>query len=112
MWAHAGTVRSRITRPAICIAGWTVVFVLPDKYRATAKVYVETRTALSQVTTGISVENGVETQIDRVRQQILGGPALQRVGDETDLFSQLMEETPPLSPDVPPPRSGLFRRRR
>lgn len=74
----------------ICFSGWAVIFMMPDRYGASARVYVDTRTALSEVTSGIAVEPGMESQIERVRQQMLGAPALQRVGDEADLFGDAM----------------------
>ena len=71
---------------AVCGIGWAIVFTLPDKYGASARVYVDAKTALSEVTKGIGVQVSVESQIDRVTEKMLSAPLLQRVGDETDLF--------------------------
>jgi polysaccharide chain length determinant protein (PEP-CTERM system associated) len=69
----------------VAIAAWTAIFFMPDTYQATARVFVDTKTALSEVTRGISVDSGVDTQIQRVRQALLGGPQLLKVAAETDL---------------------------
>jgi polysaccharide chain length determinant protein (PEP-CTERM system associated) len=65
---------------------WAIVFLIPDTYQASARVFVDTKTALSEVTRGIGVEPDVDTQIQRIRQALLGGPELRRVAEETDLM--------------------------
>jgi polysaccharide chain length determinant protein (PEP-CTERM system associated) len=64
---------------AVCIVGWLVVLALPDTYSAWARVYVDTRTRLSQVTQGIGVEPNIADQAEAVREALLGGPQLQKV---------------------------------
>jgi len=71
---------------AICLVGWAAVLFMPDTYEASARVFVDTRTALSQVTQGISVETSMDTQIQRVRQALLGGPQLDKVVREAGLL--------------------------
>src|SRR4051794_3558570 len=68
---------------------WVGVFLIPDTYQATARVFVDINTALTQATKGISVDADVDTQIQRIRQALLGGPQLQKVAIE----AELMEET-------------------
>jgi polysaccharide chain length determinant protein (PEP-CTERM system associated) len=63
----------------VALAGWAVVFMMPDMYQASARVFVDTRTTLNQVTQGIAVESNVDTQILRVRQSLIGGPQLEKV---------------------------------
>jgi polysaccharide chain length determinant protein (PEP-CTERM system associated) len=64
---------------AVCLIGWLVVLALPDTYSAWARVYVDTRTRLSQVTEGIAVESNIASQAEAVREALLGGPQLQKV---------------------------------
>src|SRR6516162_2624012 len=64
---------------AVCVLGWLVVLALPDTYSARARVYVDTRTRLSQVTQGIAVESNIESPAEEVRQALLGGPQLEKV---------------------------------
>lgn len=63
----------------ICLIGWLVVLALPDTYAAWARVYIDTRTRLSQVTEGIAVESNIASQAEAVREALLGGPQLQKV---------------------------------
>ena len=42
-----------ITAWAICVLGWTTVALLPDVYESTARVFADTRTALSPVIQGL-----------------------------------------------------------
>lgn len=63
----------------VCLIGWVIVLMLPNTYNAWARVYVDTRTRMSQVTQGIAVESNVAAQVDAVREALLGGPQLERV---------------------------------
>ena len=71
----------------VALALWAVVFLIPNKYEATAKVFVDTGTTLSEATRGIGLGDNVENQIDRVRQAILGTPELTRVANGTNLMA-------------------------
>jgi polysaccharide chain length determinant protein (PEP-CTERM system associated) len=63
----------------VCLLGWLVVLLLPDTYNSWARVFVDTRTRLSQVTAGIAVESNVASQVAAVREALLGGPQLDKV---------------------------------
>ncbi len=69
----------------IAVVAWIGIFLMPDTYQASARVFVDTKTALSEVTRGISMDSDVDTQIQRVRQALLGNPQLQKVAADTDL---------------------------
>jgi polysaccharide chain length determinant protein (PEP-CTERM system associated) len=71
----------------LCPLAWAAIFIVPDVYQASARVYVDTRTTLSEVTRGITVESSFDSQIERVRQALLGGPQLQQVAEEAGLMS-------------------------
>lgn len=66
----------------ICILGWVAVMMLPDTFEATARVYVDMRTTLGQVTQGIGVDTPVDSQIARVKQALLSGPQLTQVAED------------------------------
>lgn len=76
----------------VCLVGWSIVLFLPDSYEASARVFVDTRTALSRVTEGIGVGSDVDSQIQRVREALLGGPQLEEVVRQEEL--QLAGATP------------------
>jgi len=63
----------------VCLIGWLVVLALPDTYSAWARVYIDTRTRLSQVTAGIAVESNVVAEAEAVHEALLGGPQLEKV---------------------------------
>jgi polysaccharide chain length determinant protein (PEP-CTERM system associated) len=63
----------------VCIVGWLIVLAMPETYSAWARVFVDTRTRLSQVTQGIAVESNIATEAEAVREALLGGPQLEKV---------------------------------
>jgi polysaccharide chain length determinant protein (PEP-CTERM system associated) len=71
---------------AIALVGWLVVFALPDRYQAEARVFVDTRTALKPALQGLTVDQNVDAQINFVRQALLEGPALEKIAKETGVL--------------------------
>src|ERR1700678_3818407 len=71
---------------ACAIAGWAVVFALPDRYEADARVFVDTRTALKPALQGLTTDQNVDAQINYVRQSLLEGPQLQQIAKETGVL--------------------------
>jgi protein tyrosine kinase modulator len=72
----------------VCVLGWTGTLFVPDRYQASARVFVDTSTALHQVTRDISLDTDIDPQIQRVRQALLGGPQLVKVADEAQLTAR------------------------
>jgi polysaccharide chain length determinant protein (PEP-CTERM system associated) len=66
---------------------WAVVFLIPNTYEASAKIFVDTGTTLSQATKGISLEDDVTDQIERVSTALLGTTQLRQVANETNLLA-------------------------
>ncbi len=73
----------------IALVAWALILWLPDSYQATARIFVDARTTLTEVTRGITVETSVDTQIQKVRQSLSGGPELERVARETGLLDKV-----------------------
>src|ERR1700741_518208 len=71
---------------AVSIIGWLMLFAMPDMYEAKARVYVDTRTPLKPLLTGVAAEQDVESQLVMVRSALLGVPNLERVAREADLL--------------------------
>ncbi len=69
---------------AVAAAGWLIIFSLPDRYEAEAKVLVDTHTALKPILQGLATNQDVNVQLNYVRQALLAGPQLrqlaQRIG--------------------------------
>ena len=69
----------------VCLFGWFVVFTIPDSYRSSARVNVDTRTALSKAVDGLVVNMDVESQLNLVRQALLGRANLEKVAQQVGL---------------------------
>src|SRR6202789_675349 len=69
-----------------CVLGWLVVFTLPDRYEADARVFVDTRTALKPALQGLTTDQNVDAQINYVRQSLLEGPQLEQIAKETGVL--------------------------
>jgi polysaccharide chain length determinant protein (PEP-CTERM system associated) len=75
-----------ITAVVIALVGWIVVFALPDRYEAEARVFVDTRTALKPALQGLTIDQNVDAQINYVRQSLLEGPQLERIAKQTGVL--------------------------
>lgn len=69
----------------VCIVGWTWVMIIPDRYQATARVYVDTQTLLKPLLSGLAAEPNVEQQIKLMTRQLVSRPTLEKVARMTDL---------------------------
>ncbi len=76
-----------ITAFIVALIGWAVVFALPDRYEADARVFVDTRTALRPALQGLTIDQNVDAQINYVRQSLLEGPQLERIAKEAGVLS-------------------------
>ncbi|WP_136161742.1 XrtA system polysaccharide chain length determinant [Sphingomonas flavalba] len=68
---------------AICLAGWLVVALIPNRYESQARLFVQTQ-ALLPDQTGAS-EAAQQKEIDRVRQTLASAVNLEKVVRGTDL---------------------------
>ena len=69
----------------VCIVGWTWVMTIPDRYQASARVYVDTQTLLKPLLVGLAVEPNVGQQIKMMTRQLVSRPTLEKVARMTDL---------------------------
>jgi polysaccharide chain length determinant protein (PEP-CTERM system associated) len=76
-----------ITAFIVALVGWAVVFALPDRYEADARVFVDTRTALRPALQGLTIDQNVDGQINYVRQSLLEGPQLERIAKDAGVLS-------------------------
>lgn len=74
---------------AISVVGWSVVAQMPDQYRATARVYVDTTSVLRPLLQGIAISTGnTEQKIFLMTRTLLSRPNLEKVMRMTDLDLQ------------------------
>jgi polysaccharide chain length determinant protein (PEP-CTERM system associated) len=71
----------------VAVIGWAVVFALPDRYETTAKIFVDTRTALKPALKNLAMEQDVDAQINYVRQSLLTGPPLEKLALDTGVIT-------------------------
>ena len=69
----------------VCAIGWTVVLLLPEKYEASARVYVDARTPLKQYVQDIAIEQDFAAQLALVKEALLSRPQLEAVARKTNL---------------------------
>jgi polysaccharide chain length determinant protein (PEP-CTERM system associated) len=60
----------------LALAGWALVFMLPDRYEARASVLVDTRTALKPALDGLATQQDVGVELRYVRESLLTDPRL------------------------------------
>src|SRR5258706_3229779 len=70
----------------VSVIGWSIVFTLPDRFAADARVFVDTRTALKPALQGLTTDQNVDAQINYVRQSLLEGPQLEQIAKETGVL--------------------------
>src|SRR5712664_2646005 len=69
------------------VIGWSIVFTLPDRYAADARIFVDTRTALKPALQGLTTDQNVDAQINYVRQSLLEGPQLEKIAKDTGVLT-------------------------
>ncbi len=69
----------------ICLAGWAFVSQMPDKYTATAKVYVDTRSVLRPLLRGLTIQPDVSARVRLMTRLLFTRPNLEKVARMTDL---------------------------
>lgn len=70
---------------AVCLLGWLYVYSIPDSFSATAKVYVDTNSALMRYLDKLAVNTNMLSKVEMVTRAMLSRPQLERVARETDL---------------------------
>jgi polysaccharide chain length determinant protein (PEP-CTERM system associated) len=76
----------------VAVLGWTLVFSLPDRYESSARVFVDTRTALKPVIKDLSIEQDVNAQLNFVRQSLLAGQQLRKIAEQTGVLLPTVRE--------------------
>jgi polysaccharide chain length determinant protein (PEP-CTERM system associated) len=84
----------------VCLFGWLVVYALRDNYEAQARVNVDTRTALNTVLDGQVIRQDFESQLNMIRQSLLGRSNLEYVAEQVGIDLTAM---------TPAQRDGVLR---
>jgi len=76
----------------VSVAGWLVVAKLPDRYEASARVYVDTQTLLKPLLRGLAIQGNEQRRLLLMSKTLLSRPNLEKVMRMTDL--DLQAKTP------------------
>ena len=68
----------------VALAGWLVVFKLPNQYEASARVYVDTQTILKPLLSGMTMLPNLDQQVQFMRRTLISRPNVERVVREVD----------------------------
>jgi polysaccharide chain length determinant protein (PEP-CTERM system associated) len=60
----------------LAVAGWVLIFMMPDRYEAQASVLVDARTALKPALEGLALQQDVGVELSYVRESLLANPTL------------------------------------
>lgn len=69
----------------VALPAWIFILALPDRYEASAKVFVDARTPLRPVLEGIGIQDDYDSQLALVREALLSRPQLEAVARKTNL---------------------------
>ena len=77
----------------VCAVGWGVVYMLPDQYQASARVFVDTQSILRPLLQGLAVEVNPDAQVGLVARTLLSRPNLEQIARRSGL-DVLVKEDP------------------
>src|SRR5690606_34249629 len=67
------------------VAGVAYVFMTPDRYEASARVYVDTRSVLQPLMSGLAIQPDVEQEVAILSRTLISRPNLQKLVRMTDM---------------------------
>ena len=65
--------------------GWSVVALLPDNYRSSAIVHVDTASVLQPLLRGLTVDLDLQAEVELMQRTLLSRPNIEKVLRDTDL---------------------------
>lgn len=78
----------------VALAGWAIIFMLPDRYGARASVMVDTRTALKPALTNLALQQDVGVELSYVRESLLTNPRLLEIARQVGALPPGSESNP------------------
>lgn len=76
----------------VAIAGWVYVWQLPDQYRASARLFVDTNTILRPLLRGLTVQPDPVQRVAMVSRMLLTRPNLEKILNMSDLDLKVRTE--------------------
>ncbi len=72
-----------------CAAGWAAVHMMPDRYEAEARIYLDTDTMLGPLLRNLAVENDLQRRVQIMQHTLLSRPNLHQVMVATDMILEV-----------------------
>jgi len=76
----------------VCIVGWGVVYQLPDTYKSSARVHVDTQSILQPMLRGLTIGTNEGQRVHLVTSTLLSRPNMEKLARMTDL--DIVAKTP------------------
>ena len=77
---------------AVALVGWAYVAQMPDEYKSSARIYVDTKSVLGPLLKGMTVDDDMQRQLAIMRQTLATRANLKEVARRTDLDLQITSE--------------------
>lgn len=69
----------------VSLGGWAYVAEIPNEYRASARVYVDTRSVLEPLLRGLAIGSDINQRLSMMSRLLLTRPNLEKVARSTDM---------------------------
>ena len=63
----------------VCLVGWVVVSILPSRFEASARIYVDTKSILGPLMQGLAVQPNLDQQVGMIARTLITRPNLEKV---------------------------------
>lgn len=73
----------------VAIGGWCYVYTLPDRYEASARVYVDTQSVLRPLLAGLTVQPNVDQMVSMMSRTLISRPNIEKIIRMADLDIKL-----------------------
>ena len=83
MWKHRW--RGLLAAWFVAIVGALIVLAVPDKYEASARIYVDTQSILKPLMSGLAVQPNVEQQVMMLSRTLISRPNVEKLIRMADL---------------------------